>query len=142
MRMNKRNGGENHILTDVAIIVLSVLVAVLLVRTEALSSLLATAGNMETFGAFVAGMFFTSIFTTAPAIANLGEISLIHGIFYTAIFGAVGSVLGDLIIFRFVRDRFLEHVSEIVAHQSIWRRFHLLFKRRFFRLFTFFLFLL
>ena len=136
--MNKRNGGENHILADVAIIVLSVLVAVLLVRTEVLSSLLAAAGDMEIFGAFVAGMFFTSIFTTAPAIAALGEISLIHGIFYTALFGAVGSVLGDLIIFRFVRDRFSENVSEIVAHQSIWRRFHLLFKRCFFRWFTFF----
>ena len=138
MRIKKRNGSENHILIDVAVIVLSVLVAVLLVRTEVLANLLASAGDMEVFGAFIAGIFFTSIFTTAPAIAALGEISIIHGIFYTALFGAVGSVLGDLIIFRFVRDRFSEHVSEIMMHQSVWRRFHLLFKRRFFRWFTFF----
>ena len=138
MRIKKRNGSENHILIDVAVIVLSVLVAVLLVRTEVLANLLASAGDMEVFGAFIAGIFFTSIFTTAPAIAALGEISIIHGIFYTAFFGAVGSVLGDLIIFRFVRDRFSEHVSEIMTHQSVWRRFHLLFKRRFFRWFTFF----
>ena len=138
MRIKKRNGSENHILIDVAVIVLSVLVAVLLVRTEVLANLLASAGDMEVFGAFIAGIFFTSIFTTAPAIAALGEISIIHGIFYTALFGAIGSVLGDLIIFRFVRDRFSEHVSEIMTHQSVWRRFHLLFKRRFFRWFTFF----
>ena len=138
MRIKKRNGSENHILIDVAVIVLSVLVAVLLVRTEVLANLLASAGDMEVFGAFIAGIFFTSIFTTAPAIAALGEISIIHGIFYTALFGAIGSVLGDLIIFRLVRDRFSEHVSEIMTHQSIWRRFHLLFKRRFFRWFTFF----
>ena len=138
MRIKKRNGSENHILIDVAVIVLSVLVAVLLVRTEVLANLLASAGDMEVFGAFIAGIFFTSIFTTAPAIAALGEISIIHGIFYTAFFGAVGSVLGDLIIFRLVRDRFSEHVSEIMTHQSVWRRFHLLFKRRFFRWFTFF----
>ena len=137
MRIKKRNESENHILTDVAIIVLSVLVAVLLVQTEVLTNLLASAGDMEIFGAFIAGAFFTSIFTTAPAIAALGEISLLQGIFYTALFGAMGSVLGDLVIFRFVRDRFSEHVSEIMTHQSVWRRFHLLFKRRFFRWFTF-----
>ena len=137
MRIRKRNGIENHILIDVAVIVLSVLVAVLLVRTEVLANLLASAGGMEGFGAFIAGMFFTSIFTTAPAIAAVGEVSIIHGIFYTALFGAIGSLLGDLIIFRFVRDRFSEHVSEIMTHQSVWRRFHLLFKRRFFRWFTF-----
>ena len=136
MRIKKQNGSENHILIDVAIIVLSVLVAILLVQTEVLTNLLASAGNIEIWGAFIAGMFFTSIFTTAPAIATLGEISIIHGIFYTALFGAMGSVLGDLIIFRLVRDRFSEHVSEIMTHQSVWRRFHLLFKRRFFRWFT------
>ena len=135
MKIKKRNG--NHILQDIAIIALSVLVAVLLMRTGVLVNLLVSAGEMQVFGAFIAGMFFTSIFTTAPAIAALGEISLLQGIFSTAFFGAMGSVLGDLIIFRFVRDRFSAHVAEIVAHQSVWRRFHLLFKRSFFRWLTF-----
>lgn len=138
MLKNKLNRNENNVLHDIAIIVLSVLVAVLLVRTNVLASFLASAGQMNIFGALIAGMFFTSIFTTAPAIAALGEISLFQGIFYTALFGAVGSMLGDLIIFRIVRDRFSEHVLEILTHQSIWRRFHLLFKRRFFRWITFF----
>ncbi|HEY4501269.1 MAG TPA: hypothetical protein VJI70_03345 [Candidatus Paceibacterota bacterium] len=138
MRTTKvRNGNGNHILSDVAIIALSVLVAVLLVQTDALSGFLVSAKEVGIWGAFIAGMFFTSIFTTAPAIAALGEISIMQGIFYTALFGAAGSVLGDLIIFQFVRDRFSEHVSEIMMHQSIWRRFHLLFKRRFFRWGTF-----
>lgn len=136
MQTKKRNGNENHILQDIALVALSVLVAVLLVRTDVLASLLASTGQFGIFGAFIAGMFFTSIFTTAPAIAALGEISLMQGIFYTAFFGALGSVAGDIIIFRFVRNRFSEHVSEMLAHQSIWRRFHLLFKRRFFRWFT------
>lgn len=137
MRTKKQNGNESHILQDIAIIMLSVLTAVLLVRTNVLANLLVSVGGMEIFGTFIAGMFFTSIFTTAPAIATLGEISLLQGIFYTALFGAMGSVLGDLIIFRFVRDRFSGHVAEIMMHQSVWRRFHLLFKRRFFRWTTF-----
>ncbi len=137
MQVKKRNGNENHILQDIALILFSVLIAVLLVRTNVLASFLVSIGELEIVGAFVAGMFFTSIFTTAPAIAALGEISLLQGIFSTALFGALGSVVGDLIIFRFVRDRFSGHVAEIMTHQSVWRRFHLLFKRRFFRWITF-----
>ncbi len=136
--MRIRKQGENHILQDIALIMLSVLIAVLLVRTGVLANLLISTAEMRVWGAFVAGMFFTSIFTTAPAIVALGEISLIQGIFSTALIGAVGAMIGDLIIFRFVRDRFSEHLSEIVTHQSIRRRFHLLFKRRFFRWITFF----
>ena len=137
MRMKKHAGNGNYILQDVALIVLSVLVAVLLVRTSVLSSLLVSAGEMQVFGAFIAGMFFTSIFTTAPAIVALGEISLLQGIFSTALFGATGCVVGDLIIFRFFRNRLSEHIAEIVTHRSVWRRFHLLFKRRLFRWITF-----
>src|SRR3989344_2028688 len=138
MLTKRRDGNENHILQDIAIIVLSVLVAVLLVRMDVLASLLISTAEMRVLGAFIAGMFFTSIFTTAPAIAALAEISFLQGMFATALFGAMGSVVGDLIIFRFIRDRFSEHVSEIVTHQNVWRRFHLLFKRRFFRWITFF----
>ena len=137
MRTKEQNGNENHILQDIALILFSVLIAVLLVRTNVLANLLASMGELEILGAFIAGMFFTSIFTTAPAMAALGGISLLQGIFSTALFGAIGSVVGDLIIFRFVRYRISSHISEMLAHRSIWRRFHLLFKRRFFRWITF-----
>ena len=137
MLTKRQNGNENHILQDIALILFSVLIAVLLVRTNVLANLLASMGELEILGAFIAGMFFTSIFTTAPAMAALGGISLLQGIFSTALFGAIGSVVGDLIIFRFVRDRISYHISEMLAHRSIWRRFHLLFKRRFFRWITF-----
>jgi len=137
MRAKKPNRNGSHFLQDTAIVLLSVLVAVLLVRTGVLSSLLVSMGETQVFGAFIAGMFFTSIFTTAPAIAALGEVSLIQGIFSTALFGAAGCVVGDLIILRFFRSRLSEHVAEIVTHRSVWRRFHLLFKRRLFRWITF-----
>ena len=137
--MEKRGKGKNgnHILQDVAIVILSILVAVMLVRTNVLANLLASTGELEVLGAFVAGMFFSSIFTTAPAMAALGEISLLQGVFGTALIGAVGSVIGDLLIFRFVKDRVSEHIAELIGHKSIWRRLRLLFKRRFFRWFTF-----
>lgn len=139
MDTRRRGGNEIHIFYDVGVIVLSILIAVLLIQTGVLKGLLVSAEGMGIWGAFIAGMFFTSIFTTAPAIAALGEVSLLQGIFITALFGAAGSVLGDLLIFKFVRDRFSDHIAEMLAHESVWRRYHLLFKRRFFRWGTFFI---
>src|SRR3989344_943377 len=135
--MRREKLGGNHILNDIGILILSILIAVMLVRSDVLANILASAGELDILGAFIAGMFFPSLFTTAPAIAALGEISLLHGIFVTALLGAAGSVLGDLIIFRFVRDRLSEHLSELVTHRSVWRRHRLLLRRRYFRWITF-----
>ena len=132
-----KTGSGSQILQDIAIIALSVLIAILLVRTDALAHLLSSGGT-SMWGALIAGMFFTSIFTTAPAMAALGEIALIQGIWMTAFLGALGAVLGDLLIFRFVRGRLSDHVSEVVMHQSVWKRFRLLFRRRLFRWLTVF----
>jgi len=137
VKIKKRNG--NHILQDIAIIALSVLVAVLLMRTGVLVNLPVSAGEMQVFGAFIAGMFFTSVFTTPPAIVALGEIARIDGILVTAFAGAAGSVVGDLIIFRFIRDRFAEHLLELVGHRTFGKKFKALLKLRYFRWFTFFL---
>ena len=107
MQVKKRNGNENHILQDIALILFSVLIAVLLVRTNVLASFLVSIGELEIVSAFVAGMFFTSIFTTAPAIITLGEISLLQGIFSTALFGAMGERAGGSHYFPICSQSFL-----------------------------------
>ncbi|MBI2475676.1 MAG: hypothetical protein HYV67_00335 [Candidatus Taylorbacteria bacterium] len=120
-----------------ALIILSVIIAVILVRTEFLTKILASARELKFFGNFIAGMFFTSVFTTAPAIVALGEIARVSSILPTAILGAMGAVAGDLIIFRFIRDRFSEHLMELVKHQGAVRRINMLFRLRIFRWLTF-----
>lgn len=135
----KKNHSSNFVLQDLGIVILSILVALILVKTNLIVQLIGSAQNLELIGSFVAGMFFTSIFTTAPAIAALGEISLLQGIFSTALVGAVGSVVGDLLIFTFVKDRVSQHVSELLAHTRMSKRFRVVFRRRLFRWFTFFI---
>ncbi|QQG37766.1 MAG: hypothetical protein HYS26_04035 [Candidatus Kaiserbacteria bacterium] len=138
--MRKRTPrANNHLLQDLGLVALSVLVALLLARTSTLADLVASWGQYEFFGILAVGMFFTSIFTTAPAIATLGEISLEQPILLVAFFGAMGSVLGDLLIFRFVRDRFSVDVMEIVRESKGLRRLRKIFHFKHFRWFTFFL---
>lgn len=133
--MNNRE--NNFLLQDIAIILLSVVIAVILERTDVLIKILTSTKELELLGSFIAGMFFTSGFTTAPAIVTLGEIARANSILPTAIFGAMGAVVGDLIIFRFIRDRFSEHLMEIIKHQGAGKRIKMLFKLKFFRWLTF-----
>lgn len=126
-----------HIVHDAAIIMLSIVIALLLIQSGTIYSLLDASREFGHLGAFVSGMFFTSIFTTAPAIVTLGEISTRMGIVETALWAALGSVIGDMIIFRFVKDRISLHMFEILPQKSGLKRFSKLFKLRFFRYLTF-----
>jgi len=124
---------------DFLILISSLVLAVVLVQTGILSQLLISTVHGQFFGSFIAGFFFTSIFTTAPAIVVLGQIASVNTIVLTAFFGAIGATLGDIIIFRFVRDRFSEHLTEVVAHNSTIKRVGAIFRRRPFRCLTFFI---
>ena len=127
------NHRNNFLLQDVVIIILSIFVAIILVKTEVLVRLLASAKELEILGSFIAGMFFTSIFTTAPAIVALGEIANANSVLITALFGGMGALVGDLIIFKFIKDRLSEHLLELIKHQSGGKRLRVLFKLKYFR---------
>ena len=104
-----------NVAIDIGIIVLSIFLAILLVNTDVLHGLLNLFGGLGMLANFIAGMFFTSIFTTAPAIVALGSISITNSILQTALIGAVGAVFGDLIIFHFIRDRFSEDLMDLFS---------------------------
>lgn len=128
---------ENGIIQDIAIVLLSVAIAVALVKTHTLADVLASSQSVERIGSFIAGMFFTSVFTTAPAIVALGEIARANSLIQTAFLGALGAMAGDFIIFRFIRDRFSGHLAEVLKHAKGVRRVKALFRLRIFRWFTF-----
>lgn len=134
MRTNNRK--NNFLWRDIAIIILSVMGAAILVKTSVLIRILTSTQELEWLGSFIAGMFFTSVFTTAPAIVTLAEIAQAHSIISTALFGAGGAVMGDLIIFRFVRDRLLEHLTELIKHQGAGKRIGALLRLKHFRWIT------
>lgn len=122
---------------DLAIIVLSIFIAVILVRTGILMDLLLSTRHILFLNSFISGFFFTSVFTTAPAIAALAEISRIDSLVSTALVGALGAMCGDFLIFNFMKDRFSRHVMELVQVRGLSRRLKTLFKLRFFRWLTF-----
>lgn len=131
--MNTPSRTNVFLLHDILIIATSITFAVIMVRTGAVAEMLASTGEFQFVGSFFAGLFFTSIFTTAPAIAAFGEIARMQAVLPMALFGAAGAVAGDLIIFRFVRDRFSGHLLELFRHQRIGKRVRVLVRLRLFR---------
>lgn len=123
---------------DLGIIALSVFVAVIIIKTGILPHFIQQLGSYNIIGAFIAGMFFTSVFTTAPALATLGELGLVHNPFMIAIIGGAGAVIGDMIIFRFVRDRFSEDIREVFRIAKPSDRLKKLAELQFFRWFILF----
>ncbi len=74
--------------------------------------------NVAVIAAFVAGFFFTSLFTIAPAIAALSELSQYAPLLPLALAGASGAVFGDLILFFFVRDYLSEDIARLFKRSS------------------------
>lgn len=121
-----RNIHERRLLIDFGIITLSVAVAVALVTSSALDNLFGALANHYIIAAFVAGLFFTSSFTTAPAIVILAKLSVAFPPFHIALVGALGALVGDSILFTFIRDYIAEDLSYVIAKSRIRRITHLL----------------
>ena len=136
-RAAKNNSAD--FLRDIAIIFLSILIAVVLVKTDVLIKILLSARELEFLGSFVAGIFFTSVFTTAPSVVTLGELARDNSVFLVAVFGGLGAMVGDWIIFRFVRDRFSEHLLELLRHKKAGKRIRAVFRLKLFRWLAFFI---
>ncbi len=107
---------------DAGIIVLSIAIAVILAKTGALGEILTRTQGMEFLGSFLAGMFFVSLFTVAPAAVVLVEIAQANSLIGVALFGALGALAGDLIIFRFMKDNVTADIAWLTRGAK-WARF-------------------
>ncbi|MEK7121661.1 MAG: hypothetical protein AAB857_03055 [Patescibacteria group bacterium] len=126
------NNHENNLTRDLGIIVLSVLVAVIFAKTGALESLITSTQEVRFVGSFIAGILFVSVFTAAPATVALGEIAQSNSVITVAIIGGLGALIGDLIIFRFMKDRVSQDFSYLVK-MSKSERIVSIFKLKLFR---------
>lgn len=64
-------------------------------------------------GSFIAGIFFVSTFTVAPAGVVLFKLAQIYNPILIALSAGVGAVIGDYIIFRFLKDNVFEEIKPI-----------------------------
>lgn len=128
---------RRHAWEDLFIIAASIALAFAIVYAGAVQALLSFFGDGVYLVSLIAGMFFTSLITTAPAVAVLGELALQGNPVAVAVLGGVGAVLGDYIIFAFIRDRVSEDVAYLLKHTGTPRFFKLFHLKTFRRLLPF-----
>lgn len=64
-------------------------------------------------GSFIAGIFFVSTFTVAPAGVVLFKLGQLYNPFLIALTAGLGAVIGDYLIFRFLKDNVFEEIKPI-----------------------------
>lgn len=126
-----------HLFQDLLILAISICFAIFVYRSGIAGDFVSFfAGHgLYWLGVFFAGMFFTSIFTTAPAIVLLVEFAQTTPLIPLVILGALGSVLGDYIIFFFVKNRVADDIKYLLSFSKGFR-LPIIFQTRLFRYFV------
>lgn len=101
----------------------SVILLIIFADHAVTRGIMASIVELGYLGLFFAGVFIVSTFTIVPATLLLSEMSGVYGFWETIILATLGAVLGDFIIFRFIRDKVSDEIKEIF--EIIGREKHL-----------------
>ncbi len=105
--MRNRKNSQKELFKDALLIMFGGIVAYILTQAGVIDGLVSLlGGNIVTI--FIAGLFFTSVFTIAPASVALASMVQQVPVTTVAIWGALGALCGDLVLFYFIRDKFTE----------------------------------
>jgi hypothetical protein len=99
---------------NTTLLVLSVIVFVLLADTPIVHAAIRHIGSYGYLGSFVAGIFFVSTFTVAPAGLVLFHLAQDYNPILIALTAGAGGVIGDLLIFRFFKDQIFTEFAPLV----------------------------
>ena len=107
---------------NLTFLLLGIIIAIILFQNDWFHSFLHSLNSFGYLSAYLAGGFFVSTFTAAIGTVMLLFLAEDLNPIYLAIFGALGCVTGDLIIFRFVRnDTLNEEIKELVGKKRVAR---------------------
>ncbi len=115
----------NQHLQNLVIIFVGVLLAIFLVSQPTFHSFLAHLGKLGYFGAFIAGILFTSGLTISTSILILFELSLNLSPWEVGLIGGLGAVIGDLFIFHIIKDDLSTELEELLGlydHKHYYRK--------------------
>ena len=107
---------KSSLLQNLIIIFGSIVAAVLFAKSGVVGKILTETKEIEIIASFIGGFFFTSLFTTAPATVVLAEIAQENSPIIVAIFGGMGAVLGDLILYKFLKNHIADQLVSLFAH--------------------------
>lgn len=112
---------QKRFIQDIWIIAISILIAIMLSRSGTIDTLITAIGPFSYIAIILAGIFFVSAFTVAPSIALLLELSVGHPLVLVALLAGLGAMIGDYLIFKFVRARITDDIAYLLSYPEITR---------------------
>ena len=122
--MRTRTNNRRALVRDLLMITVGIVIAIVFVKTGLLDLVVSSLQEYSIVASFIAGIFFTSAFTLAPASIALVSISQYAPMSTVALWGGLGAMCGDLILFFFIRDRFAEDLMKAMKPAKIRHLLH------------------
>lgn len=99
---------------NTSLLLVSILVFLLIADTPIVHKIIAHIGNFGYLGSILAGISLVSTFTFIPSVLVIFHLAQEYNIFLIAVTAGFGSMLGDLFLFRFFKDRVFEELSPLL----------------------------
>jgi uncharacterized membrane protein YdjX (TVP38/TMEM64 family) len=93
--------------------IISLVLGLVLARFEPFHALLLNLGEFGYFSAFLVGILLVSTFTMPTGIIMLLVLAERYSVIELGLIAGLGSMIGDFIIFRIVKDRLLEELTPL-----------------------------
>lgn len=100
---------------NTGLLIVSLVVFFYLAGTPFVERIITTMGSLGYAGSFIAGIFFVSTFTVAPACIVLYHLAELLNPLGVALSAGAGAVIGDFIIFRFFKDQVFDELRPIFS---------------------------
>lgn len=98
---------------NITLVLVGLLIAFLATDYIPFQNLLLKLSELKYLGAFLGGILFVSTFTFGIGSIILTSLTDNFSIIGIAFFAGLGAVVGDLLIFRFVKDRLVEEIKPL-----------------------------
>lgn len=96
----------------------SIVIALILATNQSFKEYLLHLGSREYVGVLIAGILFVFSFTIPIAIVLIGILAQDLNPLAIGLIGGIGSVIGDLIIFRIAKDHFAQELGYLVGKEE------------------------
>ena len=97
----------------------SIVITVYLIATGLLEQIISSLGEFGIIGTLISGMFFGYGFTAIPATASLIFFTKTINFIVIAFIGAIGTMIGDLLIFHLFKDSLPDEIENLVNRSVI-----------------------
>lgn len=106
---------KNWQFKNTALLILVLIILIFLSKTPFLIDAVNKIGSFGYLSSFVSGAFFVSIYTVAPATIILYDLAEKLNPLLVAVTAGTGAVVGDYMIFRFLKDRVFKELAPLFS---------------------------